>query len=121
MNYIKKLGISILWIISFFLSLTFIISLFNYFNIINDKIVEIVKILIPITSIFIGGFKIGKKSKNKGWLEGLKLGLVVVIFIVIFNFLALDVKFELKSIIFYIILTTSCVLGSMIGIMNKGK
>lgn len=121
MNYIKKLGISILWVISFFLSLTFIISLFNYFNIINDKIVEIVKILIPITSIFIGGLKIGKNSKNKGWLEGLKLGLIFVIFIVIFNFLALDVKFELKNIIFYIILTISCILGSMIGIMKKSK
>lgn len=121
MNYIKKLSFSILWIISFFLSLTFIISLFNYFNIINDKIVEIFKILIPITSIFIGGLKIGKKSKNKGWLEGLKLGIIFVTFIVIFNFLALNIEFELKNVIFYIILITSCILGSMIGIVNKSK
>ena len=119
MNYIKNLGISFLWVICFFLGLTFIITFFNYFNILGDKILEIFKILIPILSIFIGGFKFGKTSKNKGWLEGLKLGLVFIIFIIIFNFLALDREFQLKNILFYIILISSCMLGSMIGINKK--
>ena len=86
MNYLKKISISLLWIISSILVLTLIISFLNYFNIISDKVISIFKILIPVVSLFIGGFITGKRSKNKGWLEGLKLGLLFSILLVIFNF-----------------------------------
>ncbi len=119
MTYLKNLGISLLWIISIFLIFTFIITFLNYINIIGDNVISIFKILIPVISLFIGGFMIGKRSKNKGWLEGLKLGFIFSILIVIFNFLAFNNSFKIKYLLFYLIIIISSILGSMIGINRK--
>ena len=120
MKYLKKIGFSFLYIIGTLLISTFIITFLNYFNIISDKVISIFKILIPILSLFVGGFYIGKRSINKGYLEGLKLGLIFSIFLLIFNFLALSNSFKLKYLLFYLIIITSSILGSMLGI-NKRK
>jgi len=119
MNYLKKLGISFIYIISTILILTFLITTLNYFNIISDKIISIFKILIPVISLFIGGIQIGKRSKSKGWLEGLKLGLIFSVFLLIFNFLAFSNSFKFKYLLFYLIIIICSILGSMIGINRK--
>ena len=121
MKYLKKLAFSFIYTISSILVLTLIITILNYFNIINDKIISIFKILIPIISLFIGGYYIGKKSNNKGYLEGLKLGLIFSIFLIIFNFLAFDNSFKIKYLLFYLIIISSSILGSMIGINKRKK
>lgn len=120
MKYLKNISISFIWIISSIIILSFLTTLFNYFNIISDKILPIINIIIPIISLFIGGIKIGNKSKTKGYIEGLKLGIIFSIFLIIFNYLALDVSFKFKYILFYIILITCSIFGSIIGI-NKTK
>ena len=121
MNYLKKLAYSFLYIILSLLIITFIISTLNYFNIISDNIISLFKIFIPIISLFIGGYFIGSKSNNKGYLEGLKLGLIFSILLIIFNYLAFDNSFKFKYILFYIILITSSIFGSMIGINKRKK
>ena len=76
MKYLKKLGLSFLYIIGSIRILTFIITLLSYSNIMSDKVVSIFKIIIPIIAMLIGGFYIGKRSNKKGFVEGLKLGLI---------------------------------------------
>ena len=49
-----------------FIALTFIMTLLSYFNIINDKILSIVQIIIMIAIMFIGGFLTGNKVNSKG-------------------------------------------------------
>lgn len=120
MNFIKNVSISILYIVVSLLILTFILTLFSYFNIIGDKTVSIFKIIIPVISLFIGGFFIGKKSLKKGWLEGLKLSLIFLIILIIFEYLALNQSFNIKNLLYYIILSISSIFGSIIGI-NKNK
>ena len=119
MKYLKKLGFSFLYIIGSILILTFITTILSYFNILNDKITSIIKIIIPIISMLIGGFYIGKRSNKKGFLEGLKLGGIFSCILIIFNYLALDNSFKFKYMLFYIILIISSILGSMIGINRK--
>jgi len=119
MKYLKKLGMSFVYILSSLFALTFIITILSYFNIMNDKIVSIFKIIIPIISLFIGGFYIGKNSNKKGFIEGLKLSLLFSIIVIIFNFLAFDSSFKLKYLLYYLILIISCIAGSMIGINKK--
>ena len=119
MKYLKKLGISFLYIIGFILILTFITTLLSYFNILSDKVTSIVKIIIPVISLFIGGFYIGKKSLKKGFLEGLKLGGIFSLILIIFNYLALNNSFKFKYLLFYMILIISSIFGSMIGINKK--
>ncbi len=118
--YIKNLGISIIRTIISIISFTFFITILSYFNILNDKICSIFKILIPVISLFIGGFYMGKKSRNKGYLEGLKFGLIFCLLLIIFNLIVFGFTFEIKYILFYIIIIISSTLGSMIGI-NKAK
>ena len=119
MLYLKKLSFSFIYILSTILILTFIVTIFSYFNIINDKVTSIFKIGIPIISLFIGGFYMGKKSRKSGYIEGLKLGLIFSMFLLIFNFLAFNSSFKVKHLLFYLILTATSILGSMIGINRK--
>ena len=121
MKYLKNLSMSFIYIIFTILTSTFIITVLSYFNIMNDKITSICKIIISIISLFIGGFYIGKRSIKKGFIEGLKLGLIFSIVLIIFNFLAFDNSFKFKYLLFYLILIISCIFGSMIGINRKKK
>lgn len=119
MKYLKKLGMSFIYIISSIFILTFLTTLLSYFDILSDKVTSIIKIIIPIISMLIGGFYIGKKSLKKGFLEGLKLGGIFSFILIIFNYLAFDNSFKFKYVLFYIILIISSILGSMIGINKK--
>lgn len=120
MNYLKNLGISLLFIFCFILGLTLIGTLFNYIGILNNTGIKITKVIIPILSMFSGGFVIGKKQGKKGWLEGLKLSLIFLIILTLFNYLGLNYSFSIKSIIYYVILIVSSILGSIVGV-NKFK
>lgn len=119
MEYLKNIGKSLLYIISIIIIATFLITILNYFNIIGSKIIAILKILIILISMFVGGYLIGKNSKQKGWLEGIKLGSIMIVILVLFNYLGLQEKFLINHLIYYLILIISCTLGSMLGINRK--
>jgi len=117
-NYLKSLAISILSL----LLLTLIMTLLSYFNIIGNTFINILELIIPIFSLFIGSFLLGKSAKEKGYLEGIKFSLIFIIILVLFNYLGLKINFEFNDLIFYLILIISSTLGSMIGInFSKGK
>ena len=119
MKFIKNSLFSILFIIISLIILTFLLTLFSYFNIINDKTVSIFKIIIPIISLLIGGYNIGKNSNKKGWLEGLKLSIIFIILLIIFNLIFFKQGINIKNILYYMIMTISTIFGSMIGISMK--
>lgn len=118
MKYLKKLLKGFLFTIICFLLLTFICTVLNYFSIINVKVMEVFKIIIPLFSFALGGYIMGKGSEKNGWLEGLKIGLILILLIVIGN-LIFSPKLILKDFIFYILLLMSSVLGGMFGINRK--
>lgn len=118
MKYLKRLLKSFLFAAISFLLLTFIFTVLNYFNIINIKIMEVFKIIIPLLSLALGGYIMGKGSEKNGWLEGLKIGLIIVFLILIGN-LIFSSKLILKDFIFYILLLMGSMLGGMFGINRK--
>ncbi len=120
MNYLKKIIISLLFTFSSIFILTFLFTMFNYFDIIGNKTMNISKIIIPLFSVAIGGFIIGKNSLKNGWLEGIKLGLIVIIVIIIGN-LILKQSLNIKDLIFYLLLLISGIFGSMFGINTKDE
>jgi putative membrane protein (TIGR04086 family) len=61
----------------------------------------------------------GKRSNSKGWFAGLKLALIFLMILILFNFFGLDSKVEISDLIYYLILTISTMFGSMIGINKK--
>ena len=119
MNYLKVLGKSFIYIISILFISIILVTILNYFNILGTKLVTMFKIIIALVSIFVGGFIVGKNSKEKGWLEGIKLGLIILFILIIINYLILKQTFEIRNLIYYLILVSSCIFGSMIGISKS--
>lgn len=121
MKILKNYGIAFGVIIGSLLGITLFVTLLHYINWISSKTLSILEIITLLLSLFIGGFLIGKNSKQKGWLEGLKLGGLFLIILILFQYLGLHIHFSIKNILFYILLLVSCVFGSMLGINKKAK
>ena len=117
MNYLKKIYKPLIYTFSIIIISTLIITALSYFNIINYKISIYLEIITGVIVFLIGGIKIGKLSNKKGYIEGLKFGLIILIlmFIIslIFNL------FKYKSLIYYLLLLISSIIGSMLGINKK--
>lgn len=119
MNYLKKVGIGLLYVLIPIIVLTFIVTILHYFGIINRSVLTILEILIPSIAFFLGGFQIGKKSKQKGWLEGIKFSLILFVILLILNLIFKN-SLELKNMLYYIILMALSTVGSILGI-NKSN
>ena len=116
-SMLKNLLFSLLYFILFIIIANIFITLFNYFNILNIGIIKILKFLIPISAIAINSYILGKKSVKKGFLEGLKLGSVIVI---IFLLITLATNtFNYKSLIYYLVMILVSILSSMLGINRR--
>ncbi|MDD3392782.1 MAG: TIGR04086 family membrane protein [Bacilli bacterium] len=101
--------------------LTLIMTIFSFFNLISDKVVDVIKIIIPILATMLGGFLIGKRSQFKGWLEGLKLALLFIALLMLLDIIGLGHEFKLFDFIYYSSLILFTVLGSVMGINVKKK
>ena len=113
-KYLIHLGTTIISILILLLLLTTL----YYFNIINETTYNILKIIILLISIFFNCLFLGKKAKNKGYLEGIKLSLILIVISLIPTIILS--KFTLPILIYYVIILITGALGSMIGInMNK--
>ena len=114
-SILKVLLINILLI----LLLSSFTTLLYYFNLLSSGVYNIFKLLIPLFSIFITTISFTKKVKEKGWLEGLKLGLLlIIVFIAISSFA--NTSFSIKMMLYYLIILITAILGGMIGI-NKSE
>lgn len=114
----KKFIKPLIYSLIIFLVSTFIITFFNYINIISGIPLKIIKTLILIISFFIGGFMTGKTSIKKGWLSGIEIGLMLSSILMIINLL-LKVKITIILILYYIGLIFISCLGSILGINKK--
>ena len=115
MNYLK----SLLWCFGILIISSIIITIFNYFNVISGIPLKIIFLIIPIISIFIGSYRLGKLSNEKGYIEGIKYGLIWVILFVVISLICK--AFDWTSIIYYFILLFISILGSILGINKKKK
>ena len=117
MRSIKKISncflfhsITIIIIYSFF-------TLLYYFNFIDFSLFSILKLLTIMISFLIIGFILGNKVNKKGYVQGIRYGLIWICFL-FFTAIILH-KFQLKSIIFYFIILFCSILGSVFGINKK--
>lgn len=117
MKYLKTLSKTLLFTIIFFIFLTLLLTIFNYFNIINYQILNIGKIIIPILTLMFGGLLMGKKASKNGWLEGLKISLIIIIILIIITLIIN--KFSPKKLTYFLILIISGIFGSILGINTK--
>ena len=112
-NYLK----SILYSLIFLLIGTIILTILNYFNLLNGIPLKIVMLLIPLIAIIIGSFIIGKYATKKGYFEGLKYGVLWTVTLLLTNIIMKT--FDLTSIIYYIALILLSMFSASIGINRK--
>lgn len=94
-----------------------IISILNYLEILNYSITSILNMLLGVFIFFYISFKISRKKQKKGYLWGLKIGLILLTIFFLLS-LILQNNFSLKTIIYYLILLLTSVSAGMLGI-NK--
>ena len=115
MRYLKSLGL----FIGSFLIFNIIITVLNYFELLNINIAKIIKIVIIIISLLSSGIYLGLKSSKKGYLEGLKLGGIIIVILTILTLILKPITFNKFTWLYYLIILGLEVLGSTIGINKK--
>ncbi|MBE6154932.1 MAG: TIGR04086 family membrane protein [Firmicutes bacterium] len=110
LNYIKYLGIFILFVIG----IAVIASLINLTGI-NTKFVNKLSIILTAVSFFLISTKASQNSKEKGYLLGIKLSIIFILFLIITNLIFFKSPINLDRIIYYIILLASSILGGSFG------
>ncbi len=116
--YFKNLIKCFLTSLILILTLSLVVSMLNYFNVLSDNITNVFEFIILAISLFVGSFALGRKSKTKGFLEGLKFSGIFIFIFFIFN-LILKLGFNIDTFITYIIVILSSLFGSVIGINRK--
>jgi len=114
---VKKYGVSLLYTIGAIFILTLILTVLNYFNIINSSVFRLVILIIGLIT---GSYILGSKSLKKGYIEGIKFGLIFLIIIFMFSIIFKE-KFKIDDFVYYLIIISTSMLGSMIGIQKKKK
>ena len=90
------------------------------FNLLGLKTSKVLCLIIMIVTLLISGFMIGKKVVNKGYLNGIVLGISLSFIMFVFS-LFFDNQYHINTIIYYVILIISSTIGSMFGIQKQKK
>ena len=118
MNIVKKYLISLGISMGFILILVFFLNILNYFDVLSNSIYKGFLVLFSMFSVVVGSYILGTKTDNKGYLNGLVYGLVIVIlFIIISLFDGHDLN--LSSFIYYLIIVITSTIGGSVGINKK--
>lgn len=120
MFIIKYLKSFMYILISIFL-FSILIGTLSYFNILGNNVIKVLELIATIISMLIGGIYLGKNSNKKGFLEGIKIGIAVIVLLFMFSYLAFDKGFSISSLIFYLIILISAILGSVFGINKRSS
>ena len=96
-----------------------VLTILYYYDFINLGTYNILKLVILLFSTLISSIYLGTKAKQKGYLEGIKLALIIITLFIIPTIILSN--FSLKILIYYLIILITCSLGSMIGINIKTK
>ncbi len=113
LKYLKSIGIFLLSV----LIINLLITIIHYFDFFNLSTIKVLKLLSVIISSLICGFYIGRQSIKKGYLEGLKTGIIIIIIMLILTLIFKN--FHIKNIIYYFIIMISNIFGAIIGIQKK--
>lgn len=118
MAYLKKYGLRLIYTILFIILSLLLVTCLYYFNIISSNTYKFLKIIIILANIFISSFILGRKAINKGYLEGIKLAVIIIPIFIILTIITKE-TLKLKVILYYLIILITSTFGGMIGISKK--
>lgn len=110
LNYLKYIGIFILFIIG----IALITSLINLTGL-NTNLINKLSVILTALSFFIISAMASKSLNERGYILGIKLGLLFVVLMIFINLIFFKSGFNIDRIIYYIILVFSSILGGSFG------
>ena len=113
--YLKYLEFSTI----FLLISNLLISTLYYFNILGNNTVSISRMVSVILCMFISGYELGKGKDKKGYIEGIKFGLIIISIFLVISLIFFRDSIRPRLFIYDLILLSITTLGSMIGISKK--
>lgn len=113
-NYLKFISIFLIME----LAITFIMSLLNLLGV-QSGITSLIIFIFNIILIFILSFINAKKKTKNGYLEGLFLGLIFIFIMILIKFILFNSNFNIATILYYLILIITSIIGGMFGINKK--
>ena len=119
MKFLKVYGRYLLYLIISIIITTFILTISYYYNLIDDNTYKFLKLITLLLSIFGCSFFLGKKNKKKGLLTGIKFSLFIIF--ILFVITSLFSKFQIRLILYYIMIISSSCLGSVFGVNKSIK
>lgn len=121
MKQLKHYGKVLLLFTGSSIILSLLLSLLNYCNIFVGKTTHIILITYMICMTFYIGYSSGKLAEKKGYLEGLKIGGILILSLIFINMIFFWSPFTISRIIYYMILLIVSIVSAMIGINKKKK
>lgn len=118
MTKVKKYLKPTLFVLGGILIYLFALSLLHYAGTLTLKTIGSINFAVAALVSLLAGLRRGKKTSKKGYLEGLKLGGIIVLILFIMN-LILYRSFSLYAFLYYFLILVSTTIGSMIGINLK--
>ena len=117
MKIIKKYLTTLLSIILSILLITLILTTFYYYDLISTDTYKFLKIGTLLITLLLNSIIIGKNSIKKGYLDGIKLGVLLIIFCTLVTIV--NKSISIKLILYNIIILITTTFGSIIGINTK--
>lgn len=115
-NYLKFLSIFII----IELMITFVTSFLNLLGI-NSGITTIILLIFNSILFFVLSYINACIQQKKGFLEGIIMGLIFIIVMLLIKIILFNSGFGLSTLIYYILLFISSILGGMIGVNKKSE
>lgn len=115
MEKFKKYAFRALKMFSLVFIYMLLICIMNYTGLLKLSTISKINFVVIALIFLIEGIKMGKKASKKGFLEGLKLGGITILVLLILNLIFYR-NFNLYCLMYYILILASSTIGSMIGI-----
>ena len=112
-NYIKTI---LLYFIVLIIYLLFI-NIIYYFEIITFKTIRIFNYIFNLIMFFISGYKIASLEQKKGYLKGFTISTILIIIFIIISLIISKITFN--SLVYYLSLITSSIIGGIFGVTKK--
>lgn len=121
MKQLKHYGkILLIFLISSIL-LSLLLGIMNYFGLLQGKITQIIIWIYMILFSFYAGLSTGKLAEKNGYLEGIKIGGILVLLLLLCNLIFFASPFSMTRFIYYVIIFIVTIASSMFGINKKEK
>ena len=114
MKYLKLCGYYLLFLVL----IVFVCSILNLIGV-NSTITNLLIFMFNIILFFYSGYKNGINSKEKGYLAGIKISILLLAILLLLNLITTRNIFHISTFIYYSILILIGIIGGMIGINKK--